>query len=919
MVMKKIIFILIALLSGLQGASADNIAQAIWCSGNNTLYFDYCETVGGTYNGQAVTKVFNVPTNKYADFYPGWSEVRFDAKTVEFKEAFSKFKPLSCYGWFFQFSILTAINGLTNLNTSEVTNMDFMFDGCSKIKVLDVSAFDVSKVTTAVSMFFNCYSLTTIYSNQPWSIANTESMFHGAAILTGSNTSPSLTDGSMATPQEGYFTIKLSLNDNADNEASLKTWNGYICDMTLNGRTLYKDNSWNMLCLPFDLTIEGSLLDGATVKVFDPTTVLDGPTLTLKFKDPGTTIATGTPFIVKWASGQNIVNPTFAGVVINNSKPVIQSNSENSVLFVGHFSPVEINDANIKEILYVGSNRKMGYPNAAQTLSGFCAYFNILAVDGAKAVRSIVFDKNATFDLDIGSLVVGQGTADNPYLIGKSAELQWMADQYNATNPAVADAMKGKYFKQDANIEFDKTVVNNFTPVKTFRGYYDGAGHTISGLNLNMKDDVNNASLFGTMEDNSSVKNLIVAASSFKGLNAAPIAGFTNSTASIENCHTLKDVSVEGTQFNAGGIVANAYDNSTVKQCTSHATVQGGFYGGGIVGNATGGNIAECIYLGNSIKAKHGSKAVLGVYSSSDERKLKDCYFTASTVSDSRAKLMPSALLDDDNTNFLNLLHHRDELLLAAGLTKEQIAYDLTINGREYKATQQADGTWKRWAYSICLPFDMDIAKLENANDIKVYTLVGVDAVNKELRFTNEFPILKAGEPYMIVVEKEALTFSAKNVLVAAAPIKPRIVKNYDGTKEMGWWRGTFEKVENEQLKDEKAYILQSDGTFKLVEKVYNVRPYVKQFLGYFSAIEPIGSAYKVKFFQTVNGEETKEQTDFPADEFDSDFDLDIETGIGHVAIDKGGEDAYYDLEGRKLNGKPGKGLYIYKGKKINR
>lgn len=44
--------------------------------------------------------------------------------------------------------------------------------------------------------------------------------------------------------------------------------------------------------------------------------------------------------------------------------------------------------------------------------------------------------------------------------------------------------IKGKYFKQGANIEFDKTVKNNFTPVNNFIGQYDGAGYVISGLNI---------------------------------------------------------------------------------------------------------------------------------------------------------------------------------------------------------------------------------------------------------------------------------------------------------------------------------------------------------------------------------------------------------------------------------------------------
>ena len=37
--------------------------------------------------------------------------------------------------------------------------------------------------------------------------------------------------------------------------------------MTLSGRTLYKDGRWNTLCLPFDVTISGSPLDGDGVDV----------------------------------------------------------------------------------------------------------------------------------------------------------------------------------------------------------------------------------------------------------------------------------------------------------------------------------------------------------------------------------------------------------------------------------------------------------------------------------------------------------------------------------------------------------------------------------------------------------------------------------------------------------------------------
>ena len=48
--------------------------------------------------------------------------------------------------------------GLSNLDTSQVTNMDAMFDGCS-VKELDLSNWDTSKVTSMHTMFMGCNKL----------------------------------------------------------------------------------------------------------------------------------------------------------------------------------------------------------------------------------------------------------------------------------------------------------------------------------------------------------------------------------------------------------------------------------------------------------------------------------------------------------------------------------------------------------------------------------------------------------------------------------------------------------------------------------------------------------------------------------------------------------------------------------------
>ena len=57
---------------------------------------------------------------------------------------------------------LKTIQGLENLDTSRVTNMYEMFDGCSSLTSLDVSHFDTSQVTDMSHMFHNCMELTSL-------------------------------------------------------------------------------------------------------------------------------------------------------------------------------------------------------------------------------------------------------------------------------------------------------------------------------------------------------------------------------------------------------------------------------------------------------------------------------------------------------------------------------------------------------------------------------------------------------------------------------------------------------------------------------------------------------------------------------------------------------------------------------------
>ena len=61
-------------------------------------------------------------------------------------------------GMFWNCTSLTNLD-ISNFDTSKVTSMRYMFAGCSKLTSLDISSFDTSKVTNMQSIFAGCSSL----------------------------------------------------------------------------------------------------------------------------------------------------------------------------------------------------------------------------------------------------------------------------------------------------------------------------------------------------------------------------------------------------------------------------------------------------------------------------------------------------------------------------------------------------------------------------------------------------------------------------------------------------------------------------------------------------------------------------------------------------------------------------------------
>jgi surface protein len=98
--------------------------------------------------------------------------------------------------------------------------MRYMFKNCDLLETLDLSNWNTSNVTDMEYMFSNCTNLTTIYVGSNWTTSNVEnsnSMFQNCTSLVGGNgttynsSNPSnktyaRVDGGTSSP--GYLTLK---------------------------------------------------------------------------------------------------------------------------------------------------------------------------------------------------------------------------------------------------------------------------------------------------------------------------------------------------------------------------------------------------------------------------------------------------------------------------------------------------------------------------------------------------------------------------------------------------------------------------------------------------------------------------------------------------------------------------------------
>ena len=223
--------------------------------------------------------------------------------------------------------------------------------------------------------------------------------------------------------------------------------------------------------------------------------------------------------------------------------------------------------------------------------------------------------------------------ADGYYEIHNQGQLRWFADQVNNNGRTDINArlmnditINNKVLDDKGELISDTGNLKSWTPIgrngNSFKGEFDGSGHTIRGLYFN---DTNTGyvGLFGFVGKGGTVKNVTLADSYVSGSwYVGGICG-QNNGGTVEGCRNTGRV--YGTRQFVGGVCG--YNEGTLQKSCNTGIVYGYQNVGGVCGYNKG-TLQECYNTGTVT----GTENVGGVCGKNDESTLQECY-NSGTVS----------------------------------------------------------------------------------------------------------------------------------------------------------------------------------------------------------------------------------------------------------------------------------------------
>ena len=450
-------------------------------------------------------RTVDINRNEYelnsGDTIPAWNKSINNIPRVVFDASFANARPTTCYAWFKNFTNLTQIEGIENLNTEKVTDMSsmfltclclksldvtnfntanvkdmgFMFSGCrnlaeldlsnfntanvenmrsmfsecKNLAELDLSNFNTAKVTNMGTMFSGCLNLTTIYVNDDFVITNKSyRLFIGCTKLKGAiDFDEYKTNSSFANYKTGYFTKlvgkngdekigaagetltaeNLALDDNKDFVA----YEPFTAKAASYSRTMSVGTTWATLCLPFEVSLQNQ-----NFRAFKLLSA-DDAAETVELEEIETSIAAGTPVIIKMKDGETKLSFTGANKTIANEVKTAETANSNYQL-QGLYTQKVFSKAADNNCYIVKGEKLM---NPAKLLEKTTTEFV-----GSKPFRAYMVDKSSApvAGARMFSIRIGDGTTAIKQLEADAADTaDGKAEYYDLQGHRLQDLQKG--------------------------------------------------------------------------------------------------------------------------------------------------------------------------------------------------------------------------------------------------------------------------------------------------------------------------------------------------------------------------------------------------------------------------------------------------------------------------------------------
>lgn len=221
----------------------------------------------------------------------------------------------------------------------------------------------------------------------------------------------------------------------------------------------------------------------------------------------------------------------------------------------------------------VGANGKINFYNYLARVENYYDW----ELSGSSVVISNNVWADAPESADDSIFESGDGSQDNPYIIATEAQLRAFATSLSEDN-----TYKGKFIKLANDIELTE---GDWTPIGegeyAFNGAFDGAGHTVSGLNIGSADNHHHDEgtmyygFFGVLDGDSLVKDFTLNVNIYvEGDANVYVAGLAGYLAG-----TVDSVTVNGNVWGRSGLT-----NETANH-----------FGGGLAGYLYRANVLNCV------------------------------------------------------------------------------------------------------------------------------------------------------------------------------------------------------------------------------------------------------------------------------------------------------------------------------------